>query len=73
MVHALAETTPNAEAERPVHRRPTALLIATDGTPQSDAAIALAHLLPLGDQREVKVLTVVDHTPIPWGRSTGRW
>lgn len=67
MVHALAETTPNAEAERPVHRRPTALLIATDGTPQSDAAIALAHLLPLGDQREVKVLTVVDHTPIPWG------
>jgi len=46
---------------------PTALLIATDGTPQSDAAIALARLLPLGEKREVKVLTVVDHAPIPWG------
>ena len=67
MLNTLAETTPNAKPERPVHRPPTALLIATDGTPQSDAAIALARLLPLGDQREVKVLTVVDHAPIPWG------
>jgi len=65
--NALAETTLNAEPERPVLRRPTALLIATDGTPQTDAAIALARLLPLGDQGEVKVLTVVDHTPVPWG------
>lgn len=67
MLNTLAETTPNAKPERPVHRPPTALLIATDGTPQSDAAIALARLLPLGDEREVKVLTVVDHAPIPWG------
>jgi nucleotide-binding universal stress UspA family protein len=67
MSNALAETTLNDAPERPVHRRPTALLVATDGTPQSDAAIALARLLPLGDQREVKVLTVVDHAPIPWG------
>jgi nucleotide-binding universal stress UspA family protein len=65
--NVLAETTRNAEAERPVLERPTALLIATDGTAQSDAAVALARLLPLGDQREVKVLTVVDHAPIPWG------
>ena len=67
MPNSLAETTTNAEPERPVLRRPTALLIATDGTPQSDAAVALARLLPLGDQREVKVLTVVNHAPIPWG------
>ena len=67
MPNAFAETTLNAEPKRPVLRRPTALLIATDGTPQSDAAIALARLLPLGDQREVKVLTVVDHAPMPWG------
>ncbi len=67
MPNALAETTLNAEPERPVLRRPTAMLIATDGTPQSDAAIALARLLPLGDQGEVKVLTVVDHAPVPWG------
>jgi nucleotide-binding universal stress UspA family protein len=67
MSNAVAEPTLNAEPERPVHRRPTALLIATDGTPQSDAAIALARLLPPGNQRHVKVLTVVDHAPIPWG------
>ena len=43
------------------------LLVATDGTPQSDAAVALAHLLPLGEKGGVKVLTVVDRAPIPWG------
>ena len=43
------------------------MLIATDGTAQSDAAIALARLLPFGGQSEVKVVTVVDNTPIPWG------
>ena len=68
MSNLLAETTRNAEAEHQVLERPTALLIATDGTAQSDAAIALARLLQrLGDKREVKVLTVVDHVPIPWG------
>ena len=66
MTNAIAETTLNTEPERPL-LRPTALLIATDGTPQSDAAIALARLLPLGGQGEFKVLTVVDHPPIPWG------
>ncbi len=55
-----------AEAEHAIPH-PAALLIATDGTPQSDAAIALARLLLLGEKREVKVLTVVDHAPIPWG------
>ena len=63
MPSAIAEMTLNAERERLVLRRPTALLIATDGTPQSDAAIALARLLPLGDQREVKVLTQPFSTP----------
>jgi nucleotide-binding universal stress UspA family protein len=62
----LIEKALNAKPERPVVRQ-TALLIATDGTPQSDAAIALARLLPLGDQDAVKVLTVVEHAPIPWG------
>jgi nucleotide-binding universal stress UspA family protein len=46
---------------------PTGLLIATDGTPQSDAAIAFARLLPMGDKHEVNLLTVVEHPPIPWG------
>jgi nucleotide-binding universal stress UspA family protein len=61
---AKVEMTMKAEHAIP---HPTLLLIATDGTPQSDAAIALARLLPLGEKREVKVLTVVDHAPIPWG------
>lgn len=66
MSAATVETTMKIEPKHaPLH--PTALLIATDGTPQSDAAIAFAKLLPLGDKREVKVLTVVDHAPIPWG------
>jgi len=71
MANALAEPTLNVESKRPVHLRPTALLIATDGTPQSDAAIAFARLLPLGDRRDIKVLTVVDHAPIPLGTIDG--
>ncbi len=66
MSTATVETTLKTEPDRPL-RRQTALLIATDGTPQSDAAIALARQLPLGAQGEVRVLTVVQHPPIPWG------
>ncbi len=67
MTNTLAEATLNAEAEHSELRTPTALLIATDGTPQSDAAIALARLLPHGNKGVVQVLTVVDNAPIPWG------
>ena len=62
----IAEATPKAGAEHSVFRLPTAILIATDGTPQSEGAVAFAGLLPVGDEREVSLLTVVDHTPIPW-------
>jgi hypothetical protein len=51
------ETTRKVELERP---RPTAVLIATDGTAQSDAAVAFAQLLLHDDKHEVTVLTVVD-------------
>lgn len=67
MTNTLAEATLRAEPEHSKLRLPAALLIATDGTPQSDAAIALARLLPLGNKGEVQVLTVVDNAPIPWG------
>jgi nucleotide-binding universal stress UspA family protein len=67
MTDTLAAGSLDARAEDSRPETPTALLIATDGTAQSDAAIALARLLPLGDQGEVKVVTVVDDTPIPWG------
>jgi nucleotide-binding universal stress UspA family protein len=66
MPAATVGSTRKAEAERPLPR-PTALLIATDGTPQSDAAVALAQLLLPGDKREARLLTVVGHAPIPWG------
>ena len=62
----IAEMTPKARAEHSVFRPPTALLIATDGTPQSEAAVAFAGLLAVSDNREISLLTVVDHTPIPW-------
>jgi nucleotide-binding universal stress UspA family protein len=67
MTNTLVEGALKSHAEDSLLRAPTSLLIATDGTPQSDAAIALARLLPLADQREVTVLTVVDNAPIPWG------
>lgn len=67
MTNTFAEATLKAEAEHSELRRPTALLIATDGTPQSDAAIAFARLLTLRNKGEVQVLTVVDNAPIPWG------
>jgi nucleotide-binding universal stress UspA family protein len=67
MPTAIAETTLNAEPKRRIVERMTALLIATDGTPQSDAAIALARLLPLAGHGGIKILTVVDRVPIPWG------
>ena len=64
MSATIVETTRKGELERP---RPTAVLIATDGTPQSDAAVAIAQLLVPNNKHEVRVLTVVDHAPIPWG------
>lgn len=67
MSNALAETALPTKSGRAVHPRPAELLIATDGTPQSDAAIALAGQLLIGDQREVRVLTVVNRASIPWG------
>jgi nucleotide-binding universal stress UspA family protein len=63
---AIVETR-QTDGEPHALSRATALLIATDGTPQSDAAIALARLLPIDAEGDVKVLTVVDHAPIPWG------
>lgn len=67
MSDTLIEPTLKPERETAPHVRSTALLVATDGTPQSDAAIALARILPLGANGGVQVLTVVDHAPIPWG------
>lgn len=62
----LEKSTTSGQLERQ-RGRPGPPLIGTDGTTQSDAAIALARLLPLGDKRNARLVTVVDHAPIPWG------
>ena len=72
MPHAITDAPLKAEAEQSGLRSPTAVIIATDGTPQSDAAVALAGVLPIGSQGQIEVLTVVDNSPIPWG-TVDRW
>jgi nucleotide-binding universal stress UspA family protein len=64
----MVATTPlNTKRGRRVLARPTALLLATDGTPQSEAAVSLAYLMAVNNQAEVRAVTVVNHTPVPWG------
>ena len=67
MSNAIAEATSAVSKERRSLANQPAFLIATDGTPQSDAAISIARQLPWGRGRRVDVLTVVDSSPIPWG------
>lgn len=58
--HGEKESTTERVATRPV-------LLATDGTLQSEPAIEAAKLLDSVDGASVSVLTVVAHAPIPWG------
>ncbi len=67
MSDAIAEATLNARPEKLSADRATALILATDGTKQSDAAVSIVRLLAPRSERHVSVLTVVDHAPIPWG------
>ena len=54
-------------ARRGAAKAKTPLVVATDGTSQSEQAIAIARLLAARDGYEIRVLTVVDHLPMPWG------
>ena len=65
--NSLAEKTIEGDRAHRTLARPTALLVATDGTPQSDAAVAFAYLLAVNNHAEVKTVTVVDRAPVPWG------
>ena len=67
MTNAIAESTVDTRKEQSSQVRHGPLLIATDGAAQSDGAIRLARLLAADEARSVKVITVVDHAPIPWG------
>ncbi len=47
---------------------PTSIIIlATDGTSQSEQAVELARFVSARTKSDIKVLTVVDQLPIPWG------
>jgi len=67
VTNAMFERTANTSSGEGHSTIPAAILIATDGTSQSDAAITIARLLPSSNGRQFKVLTVVDETPTPWG------
>ena len=67
MTSALATTPLNQERARRVLGRPTAVLLATDGTPQSDAAVSLAYLMAVNNHAEVKAVTVLQRAAVPWG------
>jgi nucleotide-binding universal stress UspA family protein len=55
-----AGATAKAEEERPI-------VLATDGTTQSEHAVELASLVGARTKSDIKVLTVVDQLPVPWG------
>jgi nucleotide-binding universal stress UspA family protein len=67
VTNAIAEMTVGSPRQPKPHVGPHPLLIATDGTAQSDGAVRLARLLAADEARLVRVVTVVDHAPIPWG------
>src|SRR5688500_18026477 len=43
------------------------ILLATDGTAQTDQAVGLARLIAVRTGGAVDVLTIVDQLPVPWG------
>jgi len=45
------------------------IVLATDGTTQSEQAVAIARLIGDRTKSRIKVLTVVDQFPMPWGLS----
>lgn len=47
--------------------KPHVIVVATDGTPQSDPAIAFTRAFADRAQLDVRTVSVVDHLPMPWG------
>jgi len=48
-------------------RKPHVIVVATDGTSQSDPAIAFTRALGERASVDVRVVSIVDHLPMPWG------
>jgi nucleotide-binding universal stress UspA family protein len=47
--------------------KPHVIVVATDGTPQSDPAIAFTRAFADRTHLDVRTVSVVDHLPMPWG------
>jgi nucleotide-binding universal stress UspA family protein len=47
--------------------KPHVIVVATDGTPQSDPAIAFTRAFADRAKLDVRAVSVVDHLPMPWG------
>jgi nucleotide-binding universal stress UspA family protein len=47
--------------------KPRVIVVATDGTPQSEPAIAFTRAFADRAQLDVRAVSVVDHLPMPWG------
>lgn len=62
----LEETRTEIPSPSPSIRTPVVLL-ASDGTSQSDPAVAFTHALSKRKGIDVRVVTVVDHLPVPFG------
>lgn len=48
-------------------KKPHVIVVATDGTSQSDPAIAFTRALGERASVDVRVVSIVDHLPMPWG------
>lgn len=47
--------------------KPQVIMVATDGTSQSEPAIAFARAFAKRAALDVRVVSIVDHLPMPWG------
>lgn len=50
-----------------VAAKPQVIMVATDGTSQSEPAIAFAIAFAKRSTLDVRVVSIVDHSPMPWG------
>lgn len=64
---AILDQKKTKPARRGAAKAKTSIVVATDGTSQSEQAIAIARVLAARDGYEIRVVTVVDHLPMPWG------
>lgn len=64
---AILDQKTTKPAPRGAAKTKTPIVVATDGTSQSEQAITIARVLAARDSSEIRVVTVVDHLPLPWG------